>query len=88
MKSPELVNRKHISFHQGNATPHVSMMTRQKLLQLGWEVLIHPLYIPDTALRISIYLGLYKILLMEKISIPWKTVKELEQLFAQKDKKF
>ena len=23
-------------------------MTRQKLSQLGWEVLIHPLYSPDT----------------------------------------
>ena len=39
-------------------------------------------------LRISVHLGLYKILLMEKISIPWKTVKRhLEQFFAQKDKK-
>ena len=24
-------------------------MTRQKLLQLGWEILIHPLYSPDIA---------------------------------------
>ena len=29
---------------------HVSLMTRQKLLQLGWEVLIHPLYSQDIAL--------------------------------------
>ena len=34
-KRPELVNRKRIIFHQGNARPHVSLMTRQKLLQLG-----------------------------------------------------
>ena len=27
-KSPELVNRKHIIFHQDNARPHVSLMTR------------------------------------------------------------
>ena len=40
-------------------------------------------------LQISIYSSLYKILLMEKTSIPWKTVKNhLEQFFVQKDKKF
>ena len=48
-KRPESVNRKYIIFHQGNARPHVSLMTRQKLLQLGWEVLIHPPYSPDIA---------------------------------------
>ena len=48
-KRPELVNRERIIFHQDNARPHVSLMTRQKLLQLGWEVLIHQLYSPDIA---------------------------------------
>ena len=48
-KRPELVNRKRIIFHQDNARPRVSLMTRQKLLQLGWEVLIHPPYSPDIA---------------------------------------
>ena len=48
-KRLELVNRKHIIFHQDNTRPHVSLMTRQKLFQLGWEVLIHPLYSPDIA---------------------------------------
>ena len=71
-KHPELVNRKRITFHQDNTRPHVSLMTRQKLLQLGWEVLIHPPYSPDIA---PSDLGLSKILFMEKISVPWKTVK-------------
>ena len=75
-KHPELVNRKRIIFHQDTTRPHVSLMTRQKLLQLGWEVLIYPPPLNKTLhLQVSIYLGLYKILLMEKISIPWKTVK-------------
>ena len=46
-KCPASVNRKHIIFHQDNKRPHISLMTRQKLLELGWEVLIHPMYSPD-----------------------------------------
>ena len=74
-KRPELVNRKRIIFHQDNARPHVSLMTRQKLLQLGWEVLIHPLYSPDIAPSDFYLSWSLQNLLMEKISIPWKTVK-------------
>ena len=46
-KHLELVNWKCIIFHWENARLHVFLMTRQKMLQLGWEVLIHPLYAPD-----------------------------------------
>ena len=74
-KHLELVNRKRIIFHQDNARPHVSLMTRQKLYSLAgkfWFIC----HIHQTLhLQISIYFGLYKILLREKISIPWKTVK-------------
>ena len=73
-KHPELVNRKRIVFHQDNTRPHVSLMTREKLLQLGWKVLFHPLYSPDIAPS-DFHLFLYKIVLMEKMSVPWKTVK-------------
>ena len=48
-KHPELVNRKCITFHQDNSRLHISLTTRQDLLQLGWEVLIHPPYSPDIA---------------------------------------
>ena len=57
-KRLELLNRKHVIFHQDDARPYVSMMTRQKLLQLGWEVLIHPPYHQTLHLQISIYLSL------------------------------
>ena len=43
-KRPELVNCKGVIFHDDNATPHTSLATRQKLLRLGWEVMLHPPY--------------------------------------------
>ena len=48
-KRLELVNRKGVIFHQDNARPHASLVTHQKLLELGWEVLLHPPYSPDLA---------------------------------------
>ena len=55
-------------------------MTRQKWLQFDWEVLIHPPYFPDIAASDFLFFffsfcGLYKILLMEKMSVPWNTIK-------------
>ena len=46
-KRPELVNRKDVIFYPDNATPYTSLATRQKLLRLVWEVMLHPLYSPD-----------------------------------------
>ena len=71
----ELVNRKRIIFHQDTARPYVSLMTRQKLLQLGWEVLIHLPYSPDIA---PLDFHLFRTLqnsLSRKNSNSWKTVK-------------
>lgn len=48
-KRPELANRKRVVFHQDNARPHTSVATRQKLRELGWDVLMHPPYSPDIA---------------------------------------
>jgi len=43
------INRGRIVFHQDNARSHTSLVTRQKLRELGWEFLLHPLYSPDLA---------------------------------------
>ncbi|KAG5338018.1 SETMR methyltransferase, partial [Acromyrmex heyeri] len=48
-KRLELINRKGVVFHHDNARPHISLITRQKLRKLGWEVLMHP-YSSDIAL--------------------------------------
>ena len=85
-KVPELVNRKHIIFHLDNARPHVSLMTKQKLLQLGWEVLIYPLYSPDIAL---LDFHLFQSLQNSHNGKNFNSLKgckrHLEEFFAQKD---
>jgi histone-lysine N-methyltransferase SETMAR len=48
-KRPALVNRKGVIFHQDNARLHMAVNTLKKLSELGWEILIHPPYSPDTA---------------------------------------
>jgi len=47
-KRPEITNRKGV-FHRDNVWPHVSLITRQKLLELGWDVLPQPPYSSDLA---------------------------------------
>ena len=70
---------------QDNARLHVSLMTRQKWLQLAWEIWRHLPYAPDTA-----PLG-FPFTLIIKFS-SWKKnfnsledyKRHLEQFFAQK----
>ena len=88
-KHPEFVNRKCIIFPQDNARPHVSLMTRQKLLQLGWEVLIHLPYSPDIApLDFHLFRSLQNSLNGKNFNSLEDCKRHLEQFFAQKDKKF
>ena len=88
-KHPELVNRKYIIFHQDNTRAYVYLMIRKKLLHLGWEVLIHLLYSPDIAsLDLHLIRSLQNFLNGKNFHSLENCKRHLEQLFAQKDKKF
>ncbi|GFX61851.1 histone-lysine N-methyltransferase SETMAR [Trichonephila clavipes] len=50
-KWPELVNRRCVVLHQDNASPYISVVTRQNIWELGWEVLMHPPYSPNTGIK-------------------------------------
>ena len=85
-KCPELVNRKCIISHQDSARPHISLMTGQKLLQLGWEVLIH---LPDIAPSdFHLFRSSQNSLNGKNFNSLEDCKRHLEQFFAQKDKKF
>ena len=61
-------------------------MTRQKLLQLSWEVLIHPLYLPDTVLLDARLLwSLQNSLNGKNFNSLEDCKRHLEQFFARKD---
>ena len=64
-------------------------MTRQKLLQLGWEVLIYLPYSPDIApLDFHLFWSLQNSLNGKNFNSLEDCKRHLEQFFAQKDKKF
>lgn len=52
-------------FHQGDTKPHTSIVTRQKPLELGWNVFIYPAYSPQLAPS-DYYLFLSSLVAQEK----------------------
>ena len=88
-KRPGLVNRKGVIFHYDNATPHTSLATRQKLLRLGWEVMLHPPYSPSLAPSDYYLFRFLQNSLNGKTFNDDEAVKShLVQFFADKDQNF
>lgn len=86
---PELVNRKGVVFHHDNARPHTSLMTRQKLTELGWEVLMHPPYSPDIAPSdYHLFRSLQNSLDGKKLANKRAAENHVAKFFADKPQKF
>ena len=76
-------------FHHDNARPHTSLVTRQQLRQLGWEVLMHPPYSPDLAPSdYHLFRSLQNSLNGVKLASQEACENHLVQFFAQKSQKF
>ena len=88
-KRPAMFNRKNIILHHDNARPHTALGTRQKLAELGWEILSHPPYSPDLAPSdYHLFLSLQNSLQCKKFKNEEDIKEALVQFFASKDKKF
>ncbi|XP_014479919.1 PREDICTED: histone-lysine N-methyltransferase SETMAR-like [Dinoponera quadriceps] len=84
-KRPELINRKGVLFHQDNAKPHICLITQKKILQLGWDVLPHPIYSPDVAPSNYYLFRSLQNFLNDKAFASLEDCKEhLQQFFAEK----
>jgi len=85
---PELSNHD-VAFHRDNARPHLSLTTRQKLLQFGWDVLPHPPYSPDIAPSdFHLFRSLQNSLIGKNFTSLEDCKKHLEEFFAYKTRKF
>ncbi|GFT25516.1 histone-lysine N-methyltransferase SETMAR [Trichonephila clavipes] len=84
-KRPELPNRRGFLFHQDNVTPHTSVMTHQKLWELGWKVLMHPPYSPDLVPNdYSLFLALQNFLSYKKLGSRVDCKNRLLEFFVNK----
>ncbi|GFS64394.1 histone-lysine N-methyltransferase SETMAR [Trichonephila clavipes] len=88
-KRPELANRRGVVFHLDNARPYTSVVTHQKLWELGWEALMHPSYSPDLAPNDHhLFLALENFLIDKKFGSGEACENRLLEVFANKDQDF
>ena len=88
-KRSGLATRKGVIFNKDNARPHTSLVTRKKLLELGWEVMPHPPYSPDLAPSdYHLLRSFQKQLNGEIFDSNEALINELIQFFASKNQTF
>ena len=76
-------------FHYDNATPHTSLVTGQKLIRLGWRVMLHPPYSPDLAPSdYYLFRSLQNSLNGKTFNDDEAVKSDLVQFFVDKDQKF
>ncbi|GFU37677.1 histone-lysine N-methyltransferase SETMAR [Trichonephila clavipes] len=86
---PDLANRRGAVFHQDNASPHTSVVTRQNLWELGLEVLMHPPCSPDLAPSdYHLFLAFQNFLSDKKLGSREDFENRLLEFFANKGKDF
>ena len=88
-KRPAMLNRKDVILHHDNARPHAALGTRQKIAEVGWEILSHPPYSPDIAPSdYHLFLFLQNFSTGKKFKNEEDVERVLVQFFASKDETF
>ncbi|GBN81056.1 Mariner Mos1 transposase [Araneus ventricosus] len=84
-KLPELAYRKGIMFLHDNGKPYTSLVTRRKLLELGWEVIYSLEYAPSNN---HLFRSLQNFLSDKNLTNDEDLKSIWDQFFAEKDQKF
>ena len=84
-----MLNRKDMILHHDNVRPHAALGTRQKIAEVGWEILSHPPYSPNIAPSdYHLFLSLQNFLTGKKFKNEEDVKQALVQFFASKDETF
>ena len=88
-KRPELADHKRVVIQHDNSKFHTSLVARQKLLELGWDVLSHPPHSPDLAPSdYHLFRSMQKSLNGKIFNDADDVKSHLIQFFADKNQKF